>query len=69
VAVTLQNDKITDVEISRFAMHYSEDDVVGLPQEVLQKQSAQVRNVSGATYSTEAFKDAVQNALSQARNA
>jgi uncharacterized protein with FMN-binding domain len=36
---------------------------------VLQKQSAQVRNVSGATYSTEAFKDAVQNALSQARNA
>jgi uncharacterized protein with FMN-binding domain len=68
VAVSIMNDKITDVEISDFAMHYTEDDVVGLPQEVVQKQSAQVRNVSGATYSTDAFKDAVQDALSQARN-
>jgi uncharacterized protein with FMN-binding domain len=68
-AVTIKNDKITDVEISNFAMHYSERDVVGLPKEVLQKQSAQVRNVSGATYSTQAFKDAVEDALSQAQNA
>ncbi|WJH32429.1 FMN-binding protein [Paenibacillus sp. CC-CFT747] len=69
VAVTIKNDKITDVEISRFAMHYSESDVVGLPGEVLQKQSAGVANVSGATYSTEAFRGAVQQALDQARNA
>jgi uncharacterized protein with FMN-binding domain len=69
VAVTVKNDKITDVEISRFAMQYSEDDVVGLPKEVLQNQSAHVQNVSGATYSTQAFKDAVQNALTLARNA
>ncbi|MDQ0202191.1 FMN-binding protein [Neobacillus ginsengisoli] len=69
VAVTIKNDKITDVEISNFAMHYSERDVVGLPDEVLQKQSAQVTNVSGATYSTQAFEDAVQEALSQAQNA
>ncbi|WP_235549172.1 MULTISPECIES: FMN-binding protein [unclassified Paenibacillus] len=68
VAVTIKSDKITDVEISHFAMHYTIDDVAGLPQEVVQKQSAQVRNVSGATYSTQAFKDAVQDALSQARN-
>ncbi|MDB5083194.1 MAG: FMN-binding protein [Bacilli bacterium] len=68
VAVTIKKDKITDVEISDFAMHYSEDDVVGLPNEVLQKQSAQVDNVSGATYSTRAFEDAVQEALSQAQN-
>jgi uncharacterized protein with FMN-binding domain len=68
VAVTIKSDKITDVEISHFAMHYSERDVVGLPSEVLQKQSAQVQNVSGATYSTQAFEDAVQEALSQARN-
>ncbi|MDB5055469.1 MAG: FMN-binding protein, partial [Bacilli bacterium] len=40
VAVTIKNDKITDVEISNFAMHYSESDVVGLPEEVLQKQSS-----------------------------
>ncbi|BBH20110.1 hypothetical protein Back11_14550 [Paenibacillus baekrokdamisoli] len=68
LAVSIKNDKITDVEISDFAMHYSEDDVVGLPQEVVQKQSAKVQNVSGATYSTQAFQDAVQDALSQARN-
>ena len=68
VAITIKSDKITDVEISHFAMHYTIDDVVGLPQEVVQKQSAQVRNVSGATYSTQAFKDAIQDALSQARN-
>ena len=69
VQVTIKNDKIADVEISDFAMHYSESDVVGLPDEVLQSQSAQVMNVSGATYSTEAFQDAVQQALDQAKNA
>jgi uncharacterized protein with FMN-binding domain len=68
VAVTIKADKIMDVEISNFAMHYSESDVVGLPDEVLQKQSAQVDNVSGATYSTQAFENAVQEALFQAQN-
>lgn len=68
VKVSITNDKITDVEISHFAMHYSKNDVVGLPQEVIQKQSAQVQNVSGATYSTQAFQDAIEDALMQARN-
>ncbi|MBB6734437.1 FMN-binding protein [Cohnella zeiphila] len=67
VAVTVKRDKITDVEISDFAMHYSESDVVDLPDEVLQKQSSRVDNVSGATYSTRAFEDAVADALSQAK--
>jgi uncharacterized protein with FMN-binding domain len=69
VAVTLKNDKITDVQISNWGMHYSERDVVGLPNEVIQKQNAQVNNVSGATYSTQAFSDAVQDALNQAHHA
>lgn len=69
VSVTISNDRITDVEISNFGMHYSESDVVGLPAEVLRKQSATVDNVSGATYSTDAFRDAVNEALSQAKNA
>ncbi|WP_339304766.1 FMN-binding protein [Paenibacillus sp. FSL R5-0519] len=69
VTVTIQKDKITDVEISQFAMHYSEQDVVDMPDEVIRNQSAQVNNVSGATYSTEAFSSAVQDALDQARNA
>ncbi|WP_026695236.1 FMN-binding protein [Peribacillus kribbensis] len=69
VAVTIKKDKIIDVEIRNFAMHYSETDIEGLPDEVLKSQSAQTTNVSGATYSTEAFQDAVQEALSLARNA
>ena len=68
VQVNIKNDQITAVEISDFAMHYSQSDVVGLPNEVLQKQSAQVNNVLGATYSTQAFEDAVQDALNQAHN-
>ncbi|MDQ0199978.1 FMN-binding protein [Neobacillus ginsengisoli] len=68
VAVTLKKDKITDVQISNWGMHYSESDVVGLPGEVLQRQNANVDNVSGATYSTQAFADAVQDALNQAQN-
>lgn len=69
VKVTIHNDKITNVKINNFAMHYSESDVVGLPNEVLKYQSAQVDNVSGATYSTLAFENAVQDALAQAQNA
>lgn len=69
VAVTLKNDKITDVQISNWGMHYSERDVQGLPSEVMQKQNTQVNNVSGATYSTQAFTDAVQDALNQAHQA
>lgn len=69
VAVTFKNDKISDVEISDFEMHYAETDVDGLPSEVLKIQSAQVDNVSGATYSTQAFSDAVQDAINQAKNA
>ncbi|WCN36268.1 FMN-binding protein [Aneurinibacillus uraniidurans] len=68
VAVTIKNDKVINVEISNFEMHYSESDIVELPNEVVQNQSAKVTNVSGATYSTKAFEDAVQDALYQAKN-
>jgi uncharacterized protein with FMN-binding domain len=68
ITLTIKNDKITDVEISNYHMHYSVDDVLGMPQEVLDKQSSQLNNVSGATYSTNAFEDAIQDALNQALN-
>ena len=48
-------------------MHYPQYYTDGLPDEVVQSQSAQVQNVSGATYSTDAFKDAIQDALNQAQ--
>ncbi|PFH87239.1 FMN-binding protein [Bacillus sp. AFS088145] len=68
IALKINEDKIIDVEISNYGMHYSEDDIVNLPNEVVNVQSSQVRNVSGATYSTQAFKDAIQDALLKARN-
>lgn len=69
VAVTLKQDKITDVQISNWGMHYSESDITALPGEVVQRQNANVDFVSGATYSSQAFADAVQDALNQAHNA
>ncbi|MFF2876071.1 FMN-binding protein [Gottfriedia sp. NPDC057991] len=68
IALKINEDKIIDVEISNYGMHYSENDILNLPNEVVNVQSSQVRNVSGATYSTQAFKDAVQDALLKARN-
>ncbi|MNP44390.1 FMN-binding domain protein [compost metagenome] len=66
--VTVKSGKIYAVEVSRYAMHYSQSDIVDLPQEVIANQSAKVKNVSGATFSVQAFTDAVQNALNQAQN-
>ncbi|WP_235822204.1 FMN-binding protein [Gottfriedia luciferensis] len=68
IALKINEDKIIDVEISNYGMHYSEKDIVNLPNEVVHVQSSQVQNVSGATFSTQAFKDAVQDALLKARN-
>ena len=68
VAVTLNKDKITDAQIINWGMHYSESDLDGLPGEVIKRQSVNVDFVSGATYSSQAFTDAVQDALNKAQN-
>jgi len=68
VAVTLNKDKITDAQITNWGMHYSESDIVGLPGEVIKRQSTKVDIVSGATYSSQAFTDAIQDALNKAQN-
>ncbi|MDO7906277.1 FMN-binding protein [Paenibacillus sp. JX-17] len=69
VTIKISKDKITDVVISNYGMHYSMSDVADLPAEVIQQQNTSLTNVSGATYSTEAFTDAVNDALAKARNA
>lgn len=68
VAVTINKDKITDAQITNWGMHYSESDIVGMPGEVIKRQSANVDFVSGATYSSQAFTDAIQDALNKAQN-
>jgi len=68
VAVTIKNDRITNVEIVNCHTHYSESYIRHLPSQVLARQSANVDVVSGATKSTEDFQNAVEQALQKARN-
>jgi uncharacterized protein with FMN-binding domain len=67
VAVTIKSDKITAVEITYCDTSYSQRNIDDLPAQVVERQSAQVDNVSGATRSTEDFQAAVEMALQQAR--
>lgn len=69
VAVTIQKDKITSVQITDCTTSYSQSYIDDLPQQVVDRQSADVDVVSGATRSTEDFQEAVQNALLQAKQA
>ena len=72
VQVTISAGSITDVT----ALHLTDDDGRSvqisnraapiLQQEVLASQSASVSNVSGATYTTQAYLSSVQSALDQA---
>ncbi|WJE23175.1 FMN-binding protein [Bacillus cereus] len=67
VAVTIQKDKITSVQITDCTTSYSQSYIDELPQQVLNRQSTDVDVVSGATRSTEDFQEAVQDALLQAK--
>ncbi|MFH1847274.1 MAG: FMN-binding protein [Candidatus Omnitrophota bacterium] len=67
VAVTIQEGKISDVEIMD---HSGGDDYTALIEplsmEIVEKQSTKVDAVTGATTSSEALKQAVDNALEKA---
>lgn len=69
VAVTIQKDKIMSVQITDCTTSYSQSYIDDLPQQVLERQNADVDVVSGATRSTEDFQEAVHNALLQAKQA
>jgi uncharacterized protein with FMN-binding domain len=69
VSVQVQGGRIANVTITRSSLQYPLRDIANLPQEVVQRQSAQVDNVSRATYSSMAFKGAVTQALAAARAA
>ncbi|HEY8286780.1 MAG TPA: FMN-binding protein [Chloroflexota bacterium] len=66
VAVTIAGGKISQVQITACNMHYPEYWIDGMPAEVVAAQSANINFVSGATASSQAFTDAVTQALSQA---
>ncbi len=67
VTLTLRGHHIVDVTITADTTSYSEKWIDGLPGQVKARQSARVDVVSGATFSTAAFQQAVLNALVLAR--
>jgi uncharacterized protein with FMN-binding domain len=66
VSVTIQSGRITNVAITRATTSFPVSRIASLPGQVVARQSAQVDRVTGATYSSQAFRQAVQQALSQA---
>jgi uncharacterized protein with FMN-binding domain len=67
VAVTIQGGRIVGVELTRVTTQYPASRIARLPGQAIERQSAQVDRVTGATYSAQAFQQAVQQALVQAR--
>jgi uncharacterized protein with FMN-binding domain len=66
VAVTTAAGKISNVQITQVTTKFPVSRIASLPSQVTQNQTANVNVVTGATYSSQAFKQAVQQALSQA---
>jgi uncharacterized protein with FMN-binding domain len=69
VALTVGGGKIVTAEISHCMTQYPQSVIDGLPAQVVARQSAQVDLISGATYSSRAFQDAVRQALAQSQQA
>jgi major membrane immunogen (membrane-anchored lipoprotein) len=66
VSVDVQGGKISQVTITRSTLQYPLRDIAGLPAQVVERQSPQVDIVSRATYSSQAFRTAVSQALAKA---
>jgi uncharacterized protein with FMN-binding domain len=66
VAVTIQSGRIANVTIANITTQYPVSRIASLPAQVITRQSGQIDNISGATYSAQAFRTAVQAALSAA---
>jgi uncharacterized protein with FMN-binding domain len=69
VEVTIAGGRISDVAITDVTTQYSVRRIAALPGQVVARQSARVDRVTGATYSAQAFQQAVQQALAQAGHA
>jgi uncharacterized protein with FMN-binding domain len=66
VKVVVQNGKIVSAAITSVSTRYSQNVIAALPGQVLAAQGAHINLVSGATDSSEAYVQAVSQALSQA---
>jgi uncharacterized protein with FMN-binding domain len=66
-SVTIASGKISNVQITKVTTSFPMSRIASLPAQVISAQSANVNVVTGATYSSQAFKQAVQTALTQAQ--
>jgi uncharacterized protein with FMN-binding domain len=66
VSLSIQSSRIASLTITGSTTEYPTRLIAGLPAQVVSRQSAQVDTVSGATFSTLAFRAAVQQALQSA---
>lgn len=66
VAVTVKSGSISGVQITSSRTRYPQKYIDPLPAQVVAKQTYQIDAVSGATYSSEDFMNAVYQALLQA---
>jgi uncharacterized protein with FMN-binding domain len=67
VSLDVQGGRIATVTITGSTTEYPTRDIANLPAQVVSRQSPQVDSVSGATYSAQAFRSAVQQALQRAQ--
>lgn len=68
VSVAIQSGRISSVAITAATTQYPTRLIAGLPAQVVSRQSAQVDSVSGATFSSLAFRSAVLQALQRAQS-
>jgi uncharacterized protein with FMN-binding domain len=70
VSVTVSNGKISDIEVTSYKddRPYLSRAYNTICSEIIDSQSTDVDIVSGATYSSQGIMDAVENALSNAKN-
>lgn len=67
VSLTVQAGRVASVNITGATTQYPTRFISNLPGEVVSRQSAQIDVVGGATYSSLAFRGAVQQALQHAK--
>lgn len=72
VDVTIEEGQITDIVFTKFVddKEYFNEEIDGktMINEVIREQSCDVDGISGATYSSKGFLNAVENALEKAKN-
>lgn len=66
VAVTIKDDKITNIEVLSHNESKGKEPLDTIPKEIIEKQSTDVDAVSGATMTSKGIMEAVNDALSQA---